>query len=105
MEGLLESVKKLVIYLENTKCVICYLKEENRWDSANFICTEVALEIRKMVGEKSGKDKDGGQELLAFLGSMYLIGKYFYFISPNSVKALIDPDVARYSQKKQSFWT
>ena len=49
---------------------------------------------------KVEKDKDGGQGLLAFLGSMYLLGKYFYFISPNSVKALIDPDVAPYSQKK-----
>ena len=88
MEGLLESVKMLVIYLENTKCVVCYLKEENRWDSANFICTEVALEIRRMVDEKSGKDKDGGQGLLAFLGSMYLLGKNFHFISPNSVTAL-----------------
>ena len=82
MEGLLESVKMLVMYLENTKCVICYLKEENRWDSTNFICTEVALEIRRMVGEKSGKDKDGGQGLLAFLGSMYLLGKNFHFTRP-----------------------
>ena len=56
-----------------------------------------------MVDEKTGKDKDGGQGLLAFLGSMYLLGKYFYFISPNSVKALIDPDVASYSQKRRVF--
>ena len=82
MEGLLESVKMLVMYLENTKCVICYLKEENRWDSTNFICTEVALENRRMVDEKSGKDKDGGQGLLAFLGSMYLLGKNFHFTRP-----------------------
>ena len=56
-----------------------------------------------MVDEKSGKDKDGGQGLLAFLGSMYWLRKYFHFISPNSVKALIDPNVARYSQKKVEF--
>ena len=98
MEGLLESVKMLVMYLENTKCVICYLKEENRWDSENFICTEVALEIRRMVDEKSGKDKDGGQGLLAFLGSMYLLRKILHFVLSNSVKALTDPDVAFFNQ-------
>ena len=42
----------------------------------------MALEIRRMVGEKSGKDKDGGQGLLAFLGSMYLLGKNFHFTRP-----------------------
>ena len=41
----------------------------------------MALEIRRMVDEKSGKDKDGGQELLAFLGNMYLVS--------TDVKALI----------------
>ena len=98
MEGLLESVKMLVIYLENTKCVICYLKEENRWDSANFICTEVALEIKRMVDEKSGKDKERGQELFAFLGSMYLLRKILHFVLSNSGKALTDPDVAFFNQ-------
>ena len=98
MEGLLESVKMLVIYLENTKCVICYLKEENRWDSENFICTEVALEIKRMVDEKSGKDKERGQELFAFLGSMYLLRKILHFVLSNSGKALTDPDVAFFNQ-------
>ena len=51
-----------------------------------------------MVDEKSGKDKERGQELFAFLGSMYLLRKILHFVLSNSVKALTDPDVAFFNQ-------
>ena len=51
MEGLLERVKMFVIYLANTKCVICFLKEQ----TGEIAQTLFVLEIRRMVGEKSGR--------------------------------------------------
>ena len=51
MEGLLVRVKMFVIYLANTKCVICFLKEQ----TGKIAQTLFVLEIRKMVCEKSGR--------------------------------------------------
>ena len=44
------------------------------------------MEIRRMVDEKRGKDRERGQELFAFLGSMYLLRKILHFVLSNSGK-------------------